>query len=212
MAAAADTAWAFGDRVRLPSKPEWGVGTVTRVATTHVKGAVCHALTIRFPNAGIKTLNTSVALCERVDETTEEGAGEAAVAIAQAEAAAGDELLGPSAQRRVEALMVGLPEPCRDPFRALAARIESTCDLYRFQPSGRSLVDWAVAQTGLDDPLSRFNRQELETHFRKWAAERDQHLARLVYEARQKGEATDRLLAAAPEEARTAALRTRFKH
>jgi hypothetical protein len=131
--------------------------------------------------------------------------------IAEAELTAGDDLFGPMAKRRVEALMVVLPEPCRDPFRSLAARVELTLELYRFDASSRLLVDWAVAQTGLDDPLSCFNRQELETHFRKWSQERDQHLAKLVREAKFKGESVGRVLAKGPEAARTAAARTRIR-
>lgn len=208
---ASEVRWSFGDRVRIPSKPEWGIGSVTRVASACVKGEPCWTLTVRFPNAGIKTLNTSVAMLERVEETTDAGAGEAAVVIAEAEMTAGDELFGPMAKRRVEALMVVLPEPCRDPFRSLAARVTLTLELYRFDDSNRGLVDWAVAQTGLDDPLSQFNRQELETHFRKWSEERDQHLAKLVREAKFKGEPVDRELARGPAAARTAAARTRIR-
>jgi hypothetical protein len=207
---ASEAPWSFGDRVRVPSKPEWGVGTVTRAGRSQTKGASCWSLTVRFPNAGIKTLNTSVAVLERVEETTDEGAGEAAVIIAAADRAAGDTMFGPMAKRRLEAVMAELPETCRDPFRSLAARVQLTLDLYRFTPSGRSLVDWAVAQTGLDDPLSRFNRQELETHFGRWAMERDRHLAKLVHEARQKGTPVDKVMAKGPPEARTAAAKTRF--
>ncbi|MDP6987785.1 MAG: DUF3553 domain-containing protein [Phycisphaerales bacterium] len=207
---ASEAPWSFGDRVRVPSKPEWGVGTVTRAGRSQAKGASCWSLTVRFPNAGIKTLNTSVAVLERVEETTDEGAGEAAVIIAAADRAAGDTMFGPMAKRRLEAVMAELPETCRDPFRSLAARVQLTLDLYRFTPSGRSLVDWAVAQTGLDDPLSRFNRQELETHFGRWAMERDRHLAKLVHEARQKGTPVDKVMAKGPPEARTAAAKTRF--
>ena len=168
-------------------------------------------LTIRFPNAGIKSLNSAVANLEPVEETTPQGAGEAAVAIAQADRTAGDDLLGPMAQKRLVEVMTEVPEHCRDPFQSLANRVTSTLALYRFTTTGGSLVDWAVAQTGLDDPLSRFNRQELEQHFVRWAQERDQHLARLVFEARQKGDDVDGILASGPEAARTALARTRFR-
>jgi hypothetical protein len=207
---ASESPWIYGDRVRMPSKPEWGVGTLTRIARSLIKGEPCWSLTVRFPNAGMKTLNTSVAVLERVDQTTNEGAGEAAVVIAKANMAADDELFGPMARKSVDAVMTDLPDPCCDPFRSLAARVELTLDLYRFGVNGRLLVDWAVAQTGLDDPLSQFNRQELEIHFTRWAMERDRHLAKLVHEARQKGTPVDKLMSKGPSEARTAAARTRF--
>ena len=206
-----NASWSFGDRVRLPSKPEWGVGTVMRAEPTQFKGAPSWLLTIRFPNAGIKSLNPSIAGLETVEETTSEGAGEAAMAIAQADRTVGDDLLGPMAQRRLIEVMTEVPEPCRDPFRSLMDRVSSTLELYRFASTGRSLVDWAVAQTGLDDPLSRFNRQELEQHLTRWAQERDQHLNRLVMEARQKGEPVDGAIAKGPEKARAALSKARFR-
>ncbi|MDP7029815.1 MAG: DUF3553 domain-containing protein [Phycisphaerales bacterium] len=204
--------WSFGDRVRLPGKPEWGVGVITAAKPTTVRGAPCWSLQVRFPNAGIKSLNSSAATLERVEETPREhGAGGAAAVLEEAAATAGDELLGPMAQRRVEALMVDLPEACQDPFRSLAARVETTLALYRFDATGGRLIDWAVAQTGLNDPMTHFNRQELETHFRKWAQARDQHLARLVRDARHAGESIDRVLAAGPQSARVALSRTRIR-
>ena len=202
--------WSFGDRVRLATKPEWGVGMVSRAEPSRVKGELEWAVTIRFPNAGIKTLNTVAAMLERIEDTTDEGAGEAAQAIAAADRVGDDELLGPAAKKRVEELMLGLPESCSDPFRSISARIEESLTLYRFNTSGRGLIDWAVAQTGLDDPLSRFSRHELEQHFTKWAGERDRHIARLVYDARGKGESVDHLLANVSEQIRKAIKHTRF--
>ena len=81
--------------------------------------------------------------------------------------------------------MTAIPEPCRDPFRSLEDRIRSTLDLYRFDDGGKGLIGWAVMQTGLDDPLARFNRHELEEHFRRWSHEREQHLRKLLHEARE---------------------------
>ena len=202
--------WSFGDRVKLASKPEWGIGVVSRAEPTRVKGELAWTVTVRFPNAGIKTLNTAGAVLERVEATTEEGGGEAAQAFADADRVGDDDLLGPAAQKRVEALMLELPEPCTDPFRSIASRIESTLELYRFDTSGRGLVDWAVAQTGLDDPLSRFNRHELEQHFTKWAGERDRHLARMVFEAKQKNESVGDVLKRVPEHIQKVIKHTRF--
>ena len=75
-------------------------------------------------------------------------------------------------------------------------------DLYRFERSSRALMDWAVAQSGLDDPLSRFSRHELEELFERWVTQRDAHLGRLVQESRRdvtmSQELDDLLAAAAP--------------
>ncbi len=204
--------WSFGDRVRHRANPEWGIGVVTAVKPTTVRGAPCFTLQVRFPNAGIKSLNSSVAPLDRVEETAGvTGEGEAAAVLEEAAATEGDDLLGPMAQRRVDALMADLPETCQDPFRSLAARVKATLELYRFDATGGRLINWAVAQTGLNDPMTRFNRQELETHFRKWAQARDQHLARLVRDAHHAGEPVDRELAAGPQAARTALSRTRIR-
>ena len=47
----------FGDQVRHPERPEWGVGTVSKVEVTPVGGTPTQRITVRFPNAGIKVLN-----------------------------------------------------------------------------------------------------------------------------------------------------------
>ena len=83
--------------------------------------------------------------------------------------------------------MISLPADVRDPFNSLQKRLTLTMGLYRFDRSGRGLKDWAVAQTGLDDPLSKFTRHELEQKFDRWAWERDSHLIKLVQEARAPG-------------------------
>ena len=80
--------------------------------------------------------------------------------------------MAPLASRKLQEVMLAIPERCRDPFRSVESRIQSALELYRYDNGGRGLVDWAVAQTGLDDPLSRFNRHELEAHFSRWSSER----------------------------------------
>ena len=72
------------------------------------------------------------------------------------------EWLGEVAQRKVREVMVGLSERVRDPFRPVEERLRACLDLFRFDRTGRGLVEWAVAQSGLDDPLSRFTRHELD--------------------------------------------------
>ena len=65
----------------------------------------------------------------------------------------------------------------------------------------KTLLDWAVAQSGLDDPLSRFNRTELESFYKDWARDRDVALHRLVTEFRHRREPVDAFLADAPRAA-----------
>ena len=78
--------------------------------------------------------------------------------------------------------LIGVPEGVRDPFTSLAERVRMALGLYRFKPSGGSLLDWATAQTGLGDPLTVFNRHELEELFGRFRMNRDTALAELARE------------------------------
>jgi hypothetical protein len=175
----------FGDQVRHPERPEWGVGSVAKVDVTPVEGKPTQRVTVRFPNAGIKVLHTSAARLERVElEAVVEDSTVSPNCIEALDRMCEDELLAPVASRRLTEIMLAIPEPCRDPFRSLEDRIRSTLGLYRFDAGAKGLIGWAVMQTGLDDPLSRFNRHELEEHFRRWSHDREQHLRKLLSEAR----------------------------
>ena len=178
--------FAFGDRLRHRDKPEWGVGTVTRAEACVANGASTWRVAVRFPNAGLKTLLTAVAPLERIDGDEPVGAPGAS-AMAEVERHADDDVLGPMAMKKLQEAMAVLPERCTDPFKTAEQRVSLTLELYRFEASGRSLIDWSVAQTGLDDPLSRFNRHELEAFFGRWELERDRHLVRLLKESHGNG-------------------------
>ena len=174
----------FGDRVQLVQRPEWGIGSITRVENVPVNGEPARRLTIRFPNAGLKTLNAEVAHLEKIDarEVLEERPVDR---ISSIDRIAEDEMMAGLADRKLKEVMLAIPESCRDPFRTIEARIKSTLELYRFDQGGKGLMDWSVIQTGLDDPLSRFNRHELEQHYSRWSCERDAHLNKLLQEARE---------------------------
>jgi hypothetical protein len=178
---ASEAPCAFGDRIRHLDKPEWGIGTVTRVEATVANGSPDWRVGVRFPNAGLKNMIASAAPLERVEDDEPVGAPGAA-AMADLDRHAGDELLGPMAEKKLREAMAVLPERVTDPFRSIEQRVELTLELYRFDTSGRALMDWAVAQTALDDPLSKFNRHELEQFFERWALERDRNLVRLLKE------------------------------
>ena len=80
--------------------------------------------------------------------------------------------------------MTGLPPAATDPFLSLRRRLENTLALYRFDPAGGKLIDWAIAQSGVEDPMTRFNRNQLEQFWQRWKFELDAHLTRLLGEAR----------------------------
>jgi hypothetical protein len=107
--------------------------------------------------------------------------------------------------RRPEEVMTRLPAEASDPFRTLWQRLQFTLDLYRFSREPRALTQWAVAQSGMADPLTRFARQELEILFDRWARNRDGHLKSLLFEASRIDSAkSDAMLAQARPEARQA--------
>lgn len=197
--------YTVGEKIRHRQRPEWGIGTISKVEVLTRQGQRDHRIWIRFPNAGTKTVLGSVADLEPV------GANAAVLAVAEGgetfaarEAAHESGWLGEIAKRRPEDAMTSIPSRANDPFLSLAKRLEFVASLYRFEPVGGKLIDWAVAQSGLDDPLARFNRHELEAFFQRWAYDRDAALARLVMEGRRTGTPIDDVLVAAPPAAQRA--------
>lgn len=198
-----------GDRVRHVSRPEWGIGVIQRVENLSVAGKPSQRLLVRFSNAGIKTLSSLGATLMKVDDSSPDGAsGAHEDTLVGREGAAETGWLGEISKRKPEHAMMEIPSECSDRFLPLEARLKRTLDLYRFSPQGGSLIDWAVARSGLDDPLSRFNRHELEQFFDRWSFLRDRHLASLLKEAQIENGLVQRLLKDAPPAARRAVQRS----
>ena len=173
------TTFKYGDRIRHLKRPEWGVGSVMKVEDVRTNGVAVQSLTVRFPSHGIKRL-TSEAQVEAISSTDANGVepplhGSNGAAAAWKQIDDGD-WLAPVAQRKIQEVMTALPEEASDPFNSITQRLIFTLNLYRFDKSGRGLIDWAVAQCGLDDPLSRFSRQDLEQLFDRWMTVREAHL------------------------------------
>jgi hypothetical protein len=200
-----DRKFQSGDRVRHRRRPEWGIGSVVKAEGVTANGQRAQRISIRFPNAGLKTLSTAHAELELVGDG--HGLNGSGHPLAGWEKLDQSEWLAPLARKKVEEALASLPPDARDPFNSVRTRLELSLDLYRFERTGRSLIDWAVAQTGIDDPLSRFSRQELEQHFDRYAAERDGHLARLLQEARAEPSLLDEILASSPRAAHLAVRR-----
>lgn len=187
-----DTQWSYGDRVVHTAKPEWGTGLITGVRQDRHNGQPCLSVTVRFERAGVKTLSTAFA-------TLASAKDQSALQPDRHE----DPFLAAMQQQQDPAeLLESIPENCSDPFQSVEQRIQETAKLYRFSGSGGPLLDWAVSQTGLDDPLTRFSRHELERHFERFAVERDRHLASLVVQLRRaKSQNLQRVLGSLPPEA-----------
>ncbi|MEM6751259.1 MAG: DUF3553 domain-containing protein [Planctomycetota bacterium] len=183
-----------GHRVVHPSRPEWGVGAVKHAAPTTVDGKPGQRLRIDFPNKGTVTLNTSVVALRRVppDGGTPPPAsgnsfpGNASVSsppskswLQELEAANGSV---------TDRNLWDLPQDLTDPFTTLEQRLEATLKTFRFSTEPGPLFEWAVIQTGLDDPLTRHTRVELEQAFPRFARDRDHHLRDLVRQLKRRND------------------------
>lgn len=158
-------------------RPEWGVGVVTAAQSVVENGHPTQRLTLRFDRAGLKTLSSAFADLRPAEEHP---ANESGTPMASGD----DGWLTQLEAGDLNERMARLPDSTRDPFSTLAARLRATLNLFRFSDQGSTLLDWAAMQTGLKDPLARFNRHQLEQFFKRFAHEREAHLKRLLLEAR----------------------------
>lgn len=179
----AQDVFGFGDRVIHAAKPEWGTGVVSSAQNLVHEGRPCQRLTIRFERAGLKTLSTAVASIRPADQAD---APARSIAPSSDDPATGESWLDALEAGNPSEVMSRLPEAATDPFQSIGNRIKATLGLYRFTRSGGSLLDWAAAQTGMKDPLSRFSRHELEEYFSRFETNRDNHLRQLAQEALKK--------------------------
>lgn len=161
-----------GDAVVHGLRPDWGVGSVvSAVGTTH-NGAPCQRIEARFPGAGRRTLLTAVAPLRTPGK-------------AQAAPTASPPSEDSPETVTLETLWT-LPEEVTDPFRSEIARLESAIRFCRFDGRGGALLDWAQLQTGLQDPLSRFTRHELEEAWVRFRRDLEREMGRLLGMARQR--------------------------
>ena len=171
----------MGDRVVHADKPEWGVGIVSTSSMGDHEGVPCQRLVIRFDRAGLKTVSTAFAKIEPA------GSRVGTVPEKETRTAKSDGESNPilkASPREVQEIMTRIPEVACDPFGTPAQRLKSTLALYRFTSSGGALLDWAVMQSGLSDPLSKFTRHELEDFFGFFEKILWKHLGKMVREAR----------------------------
>lgn len=195
----------FGDRVIHPKFPEWGSGAVIKIENTPVNGEPSTRVTVRFAHAGLKKfVGDSIPLDVMLDEHAMPGDRDCKrPAIAEVEDLERSGLTQ-AVEQKLEEIMFNIPLSCRDPFNTIEHRMRRTLDLYKYDMSGKGLMEWAMAQTGMDDPLTRFNRTELEVYFKQYSFLLKQHLSKLMSEMCSDKELLQSLLAEAPEGARRA--------
>ncbi|MBB6428625.1 DUF3553 domain-containing protein [Algisphaera agarilytica] len=199
--------FAQGDTVRHPKRPEWGVGTVRSIqAIAQPDGTRAQRLTVDFANQGRKNINTAIAPLIREGEAKPvapakpktrrntpqpplpqpKTAKAAASVTPNGDGSAGNgssgsgwlDAMDPDGAKSNE--LWDLPDELSDPFASLPERLAATLKTYRFSTEPRALMDWAVVQTGLNDPLSKYTRSELEQAFPRYVRDRDAHLKDLV--------------------------------
>lgn len=164
-------------------------------------------LWVRFPTMGEKALLASVAGLERVDGDGADALLLDRPTVHQLDMAGGGGWLADISKRKIEDIMVAVPEDALDPFALPHRRLASLLALYRFDGSAARLIEWAVAQSGIDDPMSRFNRQELEQFHKRWLVNLDAQLLKLLTELKRDRPTVDAALRAAPPLAQRAVRR-----
>ncbi|GDY06103.1 hypothetical protein LBMAG51_08900 [Phycisphaerae bacterium] len=187
-----------GDRVRHPSRPEWGIGVVSKIEVVTRGESTDLRVWVRFPSIGEKTLLASAAALEILDDQSFSSAVHSRPSVTDFDVAKGGGWLGSISKQSANDLMTTLPGEATDPFAHPKRRLEVTIKLYRFDGSPARLVEWSIAQSGLDDPMSRFNRQELEQLYKKWLFNLDAHLLKLLGEFRREKTLVDQALLNAP--------------
>ena len=171
-----------GDVVIHPRRREWGHGVVERAQQIAHQGKAGQRLVVAFANHGRTVINTAVAplllkdTTEQMSSSTSRRPSHRGWLDTLAES-----------NGRSEPELSALPEAMTDPFASIGARLLATLDSYRYSTEARLLLDWAVAQTGLDDPLTKYTRHELEEAFPRFARTRDRHLRELVRQLKAEG-------------------------
>jgi hypothetical protein len=195
--------WKLGDRLVHAGRPEWGIGEVRSAEVLSHNGSKCQRLTVRFDRAGVKTLSTAFADLRSADQM-----GHLVPPPDGHDNGTAPAWPQPNEGAELAARMLQLPDDATDPFRSRKSRFETSLNLYRFTPTGASLLDWAAGQSGLKDPLSHFSRHELERLFDRFRVNLDAHLKKLGFELKKEDPAAmAAAIAAAPLAAKQAVKR-----
>ena len=100
-----------------------------------------------------------------------------------------DELEGGGARGGGQHELWELPASMTDPFVDIRDRLRNTLLSYRFTDDPRSIIEWATCQTGLDDPLTRYTRHEMEQAFPRFCRDRDNHFRKMAMDLKKKRDA-----------------------
>ncbi|MEZ6192751.1 MAG: DUF3553 domain-containing protein [Phycisphaerales bacterium] len=167
-----------GDVVTHPRRPEWGQGVVKAAQAIVHQGNAAQRLSVEFANHGRVVINTAVApLAPKGKKTT----------MSSSIAASKGWLDQLERSNKNSHELWELPEALTDVFSSDLQRLSATLDSYKYTTEPRPLIDWAVVQTGMNDPLTKYTRHDLEQAFARFARNRDQHLKELVRQLKRNG-------------------------
>ena len=167
-----------GDVVTHPRRPEWGQGVVKAAQAIVHQGNAAQRLSIEFANHGRVVINTAVApLAPKGKKQT----------MSSSIAASKGWLDQLERSNKNSHELWELPEALTDVFSSDLQRLSATLDSYKYTTEPRPLIDWAVVQTGMNDPLTKYTRHDLEQAFARFARNRDQHLKELVRQLKRNG-------------------------
>lgn len=168
-----------GDVVTHPQRPEWGRGVVKAAQAIVHEGSAAQRLSIDFSNRGRVVINTAIApLAPK---------GQNKKMSSSMTASNGGWLDQLERSRNNSHELWDLPDALTDVFSSDLQRLLATLDTYKFTTEPRPLIDWAVMQTGMHDPLTKYTRHDLEQAFARFARDRDQHLKELVRTLKRNG-------------------------
>lgn len=172
-------------------RPEWGIGEVYEARLIQHEGRSAQRLVVTFPNRGRVVINTALAPLElQADRPL--NAQEPSTSMNATQRTTSSEggwlaALERNGKPRGSELWA-LPTSFSDPFLSDAQRLHNVLDSFRFGLDARSLIDWAVAQTGLADPLTKYTRHELEQGYQHFARDRELHLRDMVRQLKRQGQ------------------------
>lgn len=180
------TTFKIGDKVAHPKKPEWGTGVVVQAQPATHNGIQAQRLRVDFANKRNTTINTAIAPLvsgDAINQTSipPKGLGQDMSMSAEAnKLGAGwlDQLEGSKPGGKQQ--LWDLPDACNDPFSSDEEQLDATLDTFKYSTDPGPLFQWAVVQTGMDDPLSVHTRVELEQAFPRFTRDRDNRLFELV--------------------------------
>lgn len=148
-----------GQKVRNPSRPEWGIGTVLRVQSSGEGEGAVHRVSVQF-HVGHKTIVIPPGRLALPEEERPRGGG----------------WLDTLARLTPDDRLRSLPHTLTTLLGTGEQRLRAVGELYDAPDDPGALVQWARRQTDVADPLSHWSRDELMEAYRAFCQRRDEYL------------------------------------